>query len=380
MTIEKDLSNKLIAAMIKQHTWRQSFNGANIGLGTDPYAPLESYHYPEAYALWGRGYSSLYALTDQSLFLDLARVSATWLIDNTNPKYRHFSWGLPWTWKAWQAPPDISYVTTSVAAGELLLDLSMLTKNDSYLEVGRSIADWIVYENGMEETKDGLWLNYANFPPLRFPVFNAIALASGYFARLHFLTEKPNYRELSLKTARFVLAHQRSDGSWPYSVESQVVDNVHTAYTLKGLWHVYPLLTLEQQQKLIQGVQFYKHKLFAKTGLAKQRTFFTFQDLKHVSLKRWIADQLARLGLLSNRVAEAPLWSYGAALNVFAIVGQVQPDYWIQSERIFDYVEKHLNLPNGNYSYRYGEDTPFIRHQAYWFAGMGVLANSLLKS
>jgi len=372
-----NLKEDLLAAVLAHHAWRQATNGSQIGWGVDPYVPQTPHHYPEAYALWGQGYVSLYELTDDPTFLRLAQDSAAWLMKNTSPRYSLPSWGLPWRWEAWQAPPDISYVTTSVSAGQLFLALYVVTKKAVYLDTGCKIARWMIYENGADDTPSGLWLNYANFPPLKHPIFNATALGSGYFAQLYRLTNLENYKEWALKTARFVLTHQKPNGSWPYSVHVPTVDNVHTAYTLEGLWQAYSLLTAEQQESLVRGARYYRENLFATTGRAHQRTLFTLQDLGRIPLKRWFADQLARLGLLPNRITEAPLGSYGAGLRFFATASQIYPDFFPSAVQIFTYVNQRLRQSDGSYAYRSGETTPFIRHQAHWFAGMTKFAQHL---
>ena len=233
------LQGKIFDSIIDLHIWRKKFNNLHLGLGFDEYKPREIYHYPEAYALWGQGYVKLFELMKEDEFLDLAQLSAKWLLENKNPGYNNYSWGLPWTWEQWRAPETLSYLSTTMFAGELFLPLYDITGFDQYLNVAESIAKWAMEENSGVRSEKGLMLYFANFPPLKFPIVNPIAKASGFFARLHSAAQKDDYRITASETARYVINTQNPDGSWYYSAKTARIDNVHTGYTLEGLWEYY---------------------------------------------------------------------------------------------------------------------------------------------
>lgn len=111
----------LLDSVIALHEWRESYNGTKIGFGSDAYVPDKELHYPHAYALWGQGYLNLFQFTGKKKFLSLAKKSAGWLIKNKSPRYRHYSWGLPFSWKG--TPKELSYLITTIYAGNLFLSL-----------------------------------------------------------------------------------------------------------------------------------------------------------------------------------------------------------------------------------------------------------------
>jgi uncharacterized protein YyaL (SSP411 family) len=198
--------------MIQVHEWRKAFNGSLLGRGFDPYRPDEEHQYPEAYALWGSGYVSLYRLTGVSDYLSTAVGAADWLLDHPSPGYRNFSWGLPWSWEKWQTPNTLSYLITTVFAGELLLKLYEVTGKSAYLDSAQSVASWIEEENGGKKNISGRWLYYANFAPLRFPIVNVNAKASGYFAKLYGATRNVRYQEPCMQIVRWVLEQENQNG------------------------------------------------------------------------------------------------------------------------------------------------------------------------
>lgn len=368
----------VMTSLIKLHEWRQAFNGHQLGFGFDPYEPDEPHYYAEACALWGRGYAVLSQLTGTRQFLDFAEQCADWLIKHPNPGYEGLSWGLPWEWATWNAPSTLSYLITTVFAGELFLSLYDVTRTESYLAVAENVAAWIENENAGVKTERGFWLYYANFPPLRFPVVNPTAKASGYFAWLYSITGKEHYRQLCLDTVRYVFSEQNTDGSWYYSTQSGVIDNVHTGFILEGLWSGYRLFSLEHWQRCLwKGTEFYWRCLFTSEGSGRERKRYGWKELTRVSLAKWMKDQMMMFGLLHSHIPETRLWGYGSALRAFVGASQADVQWLDKALLIYDYVRRNLALDDGSYAYRRTDKNAYIRHQAHLFAGLALLAQRL---
>lgn len=368
----------VISSMLQLHEWRQAFNGDQQGFGFDPYKPDEQYHYAEAYALWGLGYLLLFELTGTSEFVDLATKAANWLIEHTNPGYDGHSWGLPWKWEAWDTPPTLSYLITTVFAGQLFLSLYEVTGAEPYLVVAEDVAAWIENENGGVRTEQGVWLYYANFPPLQFPVINPTAKASGFFARLYAATQTEDYKELCLDTVRWVVSKQNADGSWYYSARSAKIDNVHTGFTLEGLWTAYRTFGVEHWHRCLRkGVEFYWRCLFTSEGRGHERKRYSLRNLERISLAQWIKDQMVWFGLFRKHIPETRLWGYGSALRAFALASQIDIQWLDKALLIYDYVQQNLAVRDGSYAYRRTDQNIYIRHQAHLFAALGCLAQYL---
>jgi hypothetical protein len=76
------------------------------------------------------------------------------------------------------------------------------------------------------------------YSPLdRQPVLNATAKGGRLLAQVSALANRPELAAVAERTFRYVAAHQRDDGSWPYSVGDGRTwsDNFHTGYVLDSL-------------------------------------------------------------------------------------------------------------------------------------------------
>lgn len=368
----------VMSSLLELHEWRQAFNGDQLGHGFDPYKPDKQYDYAEAYALWGLGYLSLARLTGATEFLDLAREAGTWLVNHRNPGYSGHSWGLPWRWDEWNTPATLSFLITTAFAGEFFLALHGATGDQSYRAVAQRIAAWIECENGVVETKEGLWLYYANLPPLRFPVVNPTARASGFFAQLYVITKNEHYKRLCYDTARWVLSQQNADGSWYYSTRSAIVDNVHTGFTLQGVWDAYHVFLEEHcRQAALKGTAFYWRRLFTPEGKGYERKPYDCGDLSRVSCLQWARDQVMRLGLLRTVMPETRLWGYGSALRAFSLASQHDSHWLKQALVIYDYLQRNLALDDGSYAFHGTDSNVYVRHEAHVFEALGRLAERL---
>ncbi|TET26781.1 MAG: hypothetical protein E3J73_03755 [Candidatus Bathyarchaeum sp.] len=353
MNIAK-LKCSLFESVIDLHNWRKQYNGNNIGFGFDEYEPNERFHYAEAYSFWGDGYSKLFQYTQNEEFLDLAKKCARWLIRNENKSYRNSSFGLPWGWK--DAPRDLSYLTTTVFAGNFFLSLWDATNKKKYLEIAESTGNWIVEENGICREDEGVWFYYANHPSFRFPVINAISLASGFLSKLYLCVKRPTYKELSMNALKYVLRKQNKDGSWYYSTRARIVDNLHTGYTIEGLCDIYfsfPSCRKKMYNRLIKAGNFYWSNLYDKWGYGKEKN-------KESSLIYWL---LLRLGLHSS---ETRLWGYASGIRAFCKLSKAL-SVKNRAIRIAEYVIHNLKNSGGSFKFKSNENRKYIRHEGHIF-------------
>lgn len=68
-------------------------------------------------------------------------------------------------------------------------------------------------------------------------VLNATMKGARLCAQVYAVTGEDEVREMAERTVRYVVSHQRADGTWPYAVEDRRTwaDNFHTAYVLDAL-------------------------------------------------------------------------------------------------------------------------------------------------
>jgi hypothetical protein len=355
---------ELLESMMRLHMWRESYNGNNVGLGLDEYAPHSMYHYPEAYALWGRGYLALYSLLGNKEFLAYAEECAKWLMDNKSSRYKNSSWGLPWEWNG--RPENYSYLSTTAFVGFFFIDLYKANRRSEFLETAQSVADWILKENGVAEEDIGVWFSYSDHPSLRLPIFNAVSLASGFLSELYVCSNVAEYGRFAAESAKYVMNCQNDDGSWHYSPSNQQVDNVHLGYTLEGLCAYFKNSSdMSTKPVLNKGGQYLWSSLYESNGYGKEYVTQPSTEWRN-RLKRIFND----IGLL--QVPESRLWGYAAAIRSFGLLSYVDPYFLECSSKIFDFVRKKLASKDGYCYFRSNDTSCFIRHQSHIFDSLGT--------
>lgn len=376
------MRDAIIRSALDLHGWRERHNGAEFGLGYDQFRPDERCHYAEAWAFWGRGYLRLYRLSGECAYLERAQAAAHWLLahpsHDSGHDSGHLAWGLPWCWERWNAPATLAYLVTTVLVGEFLVDLYATTGQERHLSAARDAASWIEIDNGGERSQAGLRLYYCNYPQLTFPVTNPTAKASGFFAGLYQATRETRYKSLYQETCRWVLGQQRGDGSWAYSSQSRVTDNVHTGFTLEGLWTAYRILRQPAlRHALERGTHYYWRHCFQPSGRGLEQAISGWRDLGRISLKAWVRDRLAQWNQLPGSLVETRLHGYASAIRVWSLAGEFDPRWLKVALGVYQYVQGHLCLPDGSYAYRQNTPRAYIRQQGHLFDALCCLAEQL---
>jgi hypothetical protein len=349
-------ANDLLHSILSLHSWREEYNDTGYGFGLDQYAPEDCHHYPEAYALWGQGYLNLYQALEEDAYLDHALSCAHWLIDHASARYEHSSWGLPWSWDA--RDKDVSYITTTTMVGTFLLNLHRMTNDRGLLRAITDIADWILEENGYHVEDDGIWFNYSDHQSLQYPIFNAISMASGFFAQLSRVGVSSGAERISLGCLQFTFRRQNPDGSWYYSTKSPIIDNVHTGFTLAGIVQAFEHLPRGKVPDVARWLQ--------KTDLAREFYLASLYS-RGLGYERVPLNLRERLFRKIDPVrGESRLIGYAAGIRAFKRsreFGDTPAQVW----EIVRNVIVRLQNPNGSFKYRSGDDRPFVRHQAHIF-------------
>ena len=100
---------------------------------------------------------------------------------------------------------------------------------------------------------------------------NANVLVAALLARLARRLDRPEWGETALTAARFTLAAQRPDGSWPYGVgeRNAWVDSFHTGYVLIGLDQLARALgTDEPADAVRRGFAYWEQTFLAPPAVA----------------------------------------------------------------------------------------------------------------
>lgn len=364
--------NIIMESAIGLHNWRVKFNGEDVGLGYDQYKPNELYKYPEAYAIWGDGYVSMYKTTKDEKFLEIAKKCAIWLKNNKSSAYRNYSWGLPWEWEYWGAPKETSYVSTTSFAGDFFISLYKEERRDEYLAVIKSILRWLEDENGGIINEDGRMFYYSPFPKLRFSIFNATAKVGGLFAKTYALTKEKHYEDVALDCAKYIISQQNSNGSWSYSERNKNIDNYHTAFILESLSEIYETfpISINIKDSLDKGLRYYLKNFFHPNGRGEELSISTHKS------KSAIPPPIKQRGdILTARTDETTLYSYGSGIRALSKASRLlrTKDY---SKKVAMYAIKNLRRDDGAFNHQSRALSTYIREEGHMFDGLCTFLNS----
>ena len=178
-------------------------------------------------------------------------------------------WGYPFPWqsRSFYLPVGTPTVVVTAFAGEAFLDAHAATGDDGHLSTALDACRFVLEALNRTEDETGLCLSYS--PLDRTAVYNASLLG----ARLLVLTgqraRRPDLIERARPMVTYVLARQRSDGSWPYGEADHQgwTDSFHTGFVL-GALDVYRRATGDKAvtAALERGARFYAARLFGPSG------------------------------------------------------------------------------------------------------------------
>ncbi len=155
------------------------------------------------------------------------------------PKGFHGScWGYDFPWEARYASIP-AFQPTVVATGIIshgLFEAWTVYKDDKAGELLSGAAEFVSSDLNRKVDKDGnICFSYSPFD--HEAVFNASMKGARILAEAYALTGNKEFAHLAGKAVRYVMKHQRTDGSWEYSERKTGtwVDNYHTGYILDCL-------------------------------------------------------------------------------------------------------------------------------------------------
>jgi hypothetical protein len=115
-------------------------------------------------------------------------------------------------------------------------DAALVGNASKYAWAARGACEFVLRDlNRSFETDEEVCFSYTPLDGTR--VFNASLLAGEALASVGALTREEELFDYGLRAARYVVRHQRDDGSWAYGADSYQTwaDNFHTAFVLTSL-------------------------------------------------------------------------------------------------------------------------------------------------
>ena len=185
--------------------------------------------------------------------------------------YSGAAWGYNFDWQSrnFFAPRGTPTIVPTAFAARAFIEN---TANHESLPVARSVCDFILRDLPRSiDTPDAICFSYA--PGSHTHIFNASLLAAEVLATVGRLTGETHLCDVATCAARYVVNHQRDNGSWSYGTAptQSWIDNFHTAYILFSLKRIIDSCAgaAEFQPALERGYRYWKSNFFLAEGWPK---------------------------------------------------------------------------------------------------------------
>jgi hypothetical protein len=180
-------------------------------------------------------------------------------------------WGyaFPWANREAYAPAGTPNAVVTSFAGHALLDAleaGVPVRESALVDAGAFLAERLQRLGGPNGT-----FCFSYTPLDRRGVHNASVLAASLLARLGARLDRSAWRDDARAAARFTLAAQRPDGSWPYglSARSDWVDGLHTGYVLIALDRIDQALGPEAGRPAVErGLRYWRETFLVGPAVA----------------------------------------------------------------------------------------------------------------
>lgn len=188
--------------------------------------------------------------------------------------YSGACWGYNFDWQARRLflfPKNTPTIVATNFCATALMEAYEITKEERYLSVALSAADFVTKDLHLTPYKDGFLFSYS---PLKGndTVFNASLLGSRLLSYVYHYTRNEECRNLAEQSIKACCSGQREDGAWVYGMlpVQSWVDSFHTGYNLDALIAYQELTGDTSYKKYIErGFDYYVHHFFEQNGTPK---------------------------------------------------------------------------------------------------------------
>jgi hypothetical protein len=234
---------------------------------------------PEARGFFARGYLRLHAALGTDADRGRAIGQLDWLAAHPEAGYHGACWGnqFDYVTRFFYLPKGTPIVVWTAHNAHVFVDAADLLKEDRYLRVARSAAEFVLTDLPRRPERHGISISYV--PGGHYPVHNASLLGASLLARVGARTAEQPLLDVAEQAVVYTVKHQRDDGSWWYGEAENLrwVDNFHTGYVLECLW-VYRNATGDDRfdGAIRKGLDYYVETFFLPDGTPKYFSTATY--------------------------------------------------------------------------------------------------------
>ena len=180
---------------------------------------------------------NLYNVFDDESYLEKAVSLGEELLSYSIEGYSGLCWGYPFDWRHSTAitKRDTPLITSTPYCFEAYLNLYKVTNDQQYLEIIKSIAEFV--HKDLNETPTGKNSTAGSYTPFdNGKVVNASCYRCWLLYEAWRQIGKIEYKEAAERNLNFILESQNEDGSWPYALgnpRENFIDNFHTCFNIK---------------------------------------------------------------------------------------------------------------------------------------------------
>ncbi|HQG78357.1 MAG TPA: delta-aminolevulinic acid dehydratase [Bacteroidales bacterium] len=239
---------------------------------------------PKGVALMLSGYCNLFEYVRQSgeriygnpdELPDRIRSLADLLVSLRSPSVNNSSaWGYNFDWQARRLfffPAGTPTVVVTSFCASALFSAYEITKNEEYLSVALSSADFVLNDLHRTPKEKGFLFSYSPLEGNN-TVYNASLLGTRLLSQCYHYTLDRAHLEAARESAAACTEAQNSDGSWYYGElpVQQWIDSFHTGYNLEALVTCQEMTGDNSFSDAIEkGFQFYLQNFFLADGTPK---------------------------------------------------------------------------------------------------------------
>jgi hypothetical protein len=312
-----------------------------------------------------RSYCILYKLYKKDEDLQRIEFFFNWIITNNSRTFQNYSWGNNFTWATpikivGKNYPNI--VTTSIVA-KAIFEYHELSNNPIALEVLESIGKYIVNDLPKYETDTELCFSYTDL--MLECCFNASILGAEILAKLYSINKNDLLMNYVIKACNFILKHQKTNGSWNYSinlnngVERKQID-FHQGYILESLFEIYNInefMSSPLLGSIIKGNEFYLYNQFLPNG----RSYWRYPKIYPIETHHHA------VGIITS-----------------SLLSSINKKYLERSKKIAKFVISQMQNENGFFYYRkykfYTNKISYLRWSNSWMLlGLSMLLQKKME-
>lgn len=251
--------------------WIQVFKRSPINLRR--ITSVEKGHNAKGLGLFITGYCNLYKIDPKPEYLEKINQLSAQVLKMQTEGYSGACWGYNFDWqaRAFFQPKGMPTVVATTFITEALLEAYKITRNEEYLEVAKSAAQFVLKDlNRTYDEKGNFSFSYS--PLDKTQVFNASLLGAKLLTLVYEFTKEENLIIEAKKAVQYVANFQQENGAWAYGTlpYHQWVDNFHTGYNLECIY-TYQKISgdISFNKHIEKGLDYYLKTFFTEEGISK---------------------------------------------------------------------------------------------------------------